>query len=185
MGNSRRNETRTGSVLPAAINQHYMLTFILPGKNKAFFCPHTPRIVRLIAFSVIYQDSWITTIQRYGLRVLIAMIFILGFCRVIYVVILLAQVLSDPNRRRQYDLSGGDDETQNADFEPMNMEEIGNVGRVLGALVGKLGVPIPTSIAQSSLSEAAELCQNRGLTEDNPRLLPMKFGVEYKVCFRS
>lgn len=91
------------------------------------------------------------------------------------------QVLSDPNRRRQYDLSGGDEDTKHADFEPMNMEEIGNVGRVLGALVGKLGVPIPTSIAQSSLSEAAELCQNRGLTENNPKLLPIKFGVEYKV----
>lgn len=52
---------------------------------------------------------------------------------------------------------------------------------MVGALIGKLGVPIPTSIAQSSLSEAYELCQNSGLTETNPRLLPMKFGLEYKV----
>lgn len=53
--------------------------------------------------------------------------------------------------------------------------------RVVGALIGKLGVPIPTSIAQSSLSEAYELCQDRGLRADNPKLLPLKLGVEYKV----
>lgn len=52
---------------------------------------------------------------------------------------------------------------------------------MVGALIGKLGVPIQTSIAQSSLSEAYELCQNSGLNEDNPRLLPMDYGVEYKV----
>ncbi len=51
----------------------------------------------------------------------------------------------------------------------------------MGALIGKLGVPIQTSIAQSSLSEAYELCQNSGLNESNPRLLPMEYGVEYKV----
>jgi len=55
------------------------------------------------------------------------------------------------------------------------------VARISGALIGKLGVPIQTSIAQSSLSEAYELCQNSGLNESNPRLLPMEYGVEYKV----
>eukprot|EP00752_Nemacystus_decipiens_P007263 g6501.t1 len=63
-------------------------------------------------------------------------------------------VLSDPNRRRQYDLSGGDEEAKSADYTPMDMEGIGSMGRVVGALIGKLGVPIQTSIAQSSLSEA-------------------------------
>ncbi|CAM9165558.1 unnamed protein product [Ectocarpus sp. 6 AP-2014] len=89
-------------------------------------------------------------------------------------------VLSDPNRRRQYDLSGGDEEAKGADYTPMDMEGIGSMGRVVGALIGKLGVPIQTSIAQSSLSEAYELCQNSGLNERNPRLLPMECGVEYK-----
>lgn len=37
------------------------------------------------------------------------------------------QVLSDPNRRRQYDLSGGDEEAKAADFTPMDMEGIGNM----------------------------------------------------------
>ncbi|CAM9853071.1 unnamed protein product [Pylaiella littoralis] len=89
-------------------------------------------------------------------------------------------VLSDPNRRRQYDLSGGDEEAKGADYTPMDMEGIGSMGRVVGALIGKLGVPIQTSIAQSSLSEAYELCQNSGLSKSNPKLLPMEFGVEYK-----
>eukprot|EP00903_Cladosiphon_okamuranus_P008939 g8555.t1 len=89
-------------------------------------------------------------------------------------------VLSDPNRRRQYDLSGGDEEAKSADFMPMDMEGIGNMQRMVGALIGKLGVPIQTSIAQSSLAEAYDLCQNSGLSASNPRLLPMEFGVEYK-----
>ncbi|CAM9871074.1 unnamed protein product, partial [Ascophyllum nodosum] len=89
-------------------------------------------------------------------------------------------VLSDPNRRRQYDLSGGDDEAKGADYPPMDMEGIGSMGRVVGALIGKLGVPIQTSIVQSSLSEAYDICQNTGLTKDNPKLVPMNYGREYK-----
>lgn len=38
------------------------------------------------------------------------------------------QVLSDPNRRRQYDLSGGDEEAKGADYTPMDMEGIGSMG---------------------------------------------------------
>lgn len=38
------------------------------------------------------------------------------------------QVLSDPNRRRQYDLSGGDEEAKGADYQPMDMEGIGSMG---------------------------------------------------------
>ena len=38
------------------------------------------------------------------------------------------KVLSDPNRRRQYDLSGGDDEAKGADYQPMDMEGIGSMG---------------------------------------------------------
>ncbi|CAN0339652.1 unnamed protein product, partial [Hapterophycus canaliculatus] len=37
-------------------------------------------------------------------------------------------VLSDPNRRRQYDLSGGDEEAKGADYTPMDMEGIGSMG---------------------------------------------------------
>ncbi|CAM9582401.1 unnamed protein product [Discosporangium mesarthrocarpum] len=88
-------------------------------------------------------------------------------------------VLSDPNKRRQYDLRGGEDLMQN-DYAPMDVEGIGGMGRMMGALIGKLGVPIQTSIAQSSLTEAYDIIQHSGLKEDNPRLLPMRFGVEYK-----
>lgn len=53
--------------------------------------------------------------------------------------------------------------------------------RVVGALIGKLGVPIQTSIVQSSLSDAYDICQNTGLTSDNPRVLPLIYSQEYKV----
>ena len=55
-------------------------------------------------------------------------------CRVIPCVILClaslrrVKVLSDPNRRRQYDLSGGDEEAKGADYTPMDMEGIGSMG---------------------------------------------------------
>lgn len=38
------------------------------------------------------------------------------------------KVLSDPNRRRQYDLSGGDEEAKSADYQPVDMEGIGSMG---------------------------------------------------------
>lgn len=53
-------------------------------------------------------------------------------------------VLSDPNKRRQYDLAGPS--TTMLDFEGVDIAEIGTAGRVFGALFTKLGVPIPTAI---------------------------------------
>lgn len=53
-------------------------------------------------------------------------------------------VLSDPNKRRQYDLTGPS--TTMLDFEGVDIAEIGTAGRVFGALFTKLGVPIPTAI---------------------------------------
>lgn len=45
------------------------------------------------------------------------------------------KVLSDPNRRRQYDLSGGDEEAKSADYQPVDMEGIGSMGWVWVAYV--------------------------------------------------
>lgn len=71
-------------------------------------------------------------------------------------------VLSDPNKRRQYDVSGPS--SSQLDFEGFDVSELGGVGkcfsflskgcvirfislgRVFGALFNKLGVPIPTQI---------------------------------------
>lgn len=54
-------------------------------------------------------------------------------------------VLSDPNKRRQYDISGPSGAL--VDFETIDVEQMGGVGRVFGALFSKLGVPIPTQIS--------------------------------------
>uniref|UniRef100_A0A0M3JMU6 J domain-containing protein n=1 Tax=Anisakis simplex TaxID=6269 RepID=A0A0M3JMU6_ANISI len=79
-------------------------------------------------------------------------------------------VLSDPNKRRQYDLSGPSGAI--VDFEGFDLSEMGGVvtthprqtsspnsGRVFGALFSKLGVPIPTQITPKVLAQARSLCE--------------------------
>lgn len=89
-------------------------------------------------------------------------------------------VLSDPNKRRQYDLSLADGSAAGAERETVDLANLGQVGRVFGAFAGKLGIPIPTSIGQDTLVKAYEICQETGLREENPHLLPMRLGVEYR-----
>ncbi|KAJ1372887.1 hypothetical protein KIN20_035180 [Parelaphostrongylus tenuis] len=66
-------------------------------------------------------------------------------------------VLSDPNKRRQYDVSGPS--SSQLDFEGFDVSELGGVGRVFGALFNKLGVPIPTQIGPKVLAQARQLCE--------------------------
>jgi len=88
-------------------------------------------------------------------------------------------VLSDPNKRRQYDLSFGSTDIANQ-IESVDMASVGQIGRVFGALAGKMGIPIPTSISQETLTKAQEICQTPPfLTENNPNLLPLRLGVSY------
>ncbi|CAM9442827.1 unnamed protein product [Chrysoparadoxa australica] len=89
-------------------------------------------------------------------------------------------LLSDPNKRRQYDLSGGEAGALGSEYESVDMENVTVSGRVFGAMLGKLGIPLPTSIAQSTLTAAQEICQQGGLNDQNPSLMPLRFGVEYK-----
>ncbi|CAI2348743.1 unnamed protein product [Caenorhabditis sp. 36 PRJEB53466] len=65
-------------------------------------------------------------------------------------------VLSDPNKRRQYDVSGPSE--NQLDFEGFDVSEMGGVGRVFGALFTKLGVPIPTQIVPKVLAQARQIC---------------------------
>ena len=51
-------------------------------------------------------------------------------------------VLSDPNKKRQYDLHG--EEGSVAELGSVNVEDLGTVGRLFGALVSKAGIPVPT-----------------------------------------
>jgi len=86
-------------------------------------------------------------------------------------------VLSDPNRRRQYDVSGSD-ETQGG-LESVDMESLGNMGRMFGAVISKLGIPIPTQISQSTLARAFELCKSRDGQPRSEGVWQMEYGVEY------
>uniref|UniRef100_A0A0K0F6Y6 DnaJ homolog subfamily B member 9 (inferred by orthology to a human protein) n=1 Tax=Strongyloides venezuelensis TaxID=75913 RepID=A0A0K0F6Y6_STRVS len=66
-------------------------------------------------------------------------------------------ILSDPNRRRQYDISGPSETA--LDFDGVDLSnDIGAVGRVFGALFSKLGVPIPTVVPAKILGQAKEIC---------------------------
>jgi len=68
-------------------------------------------------------------------------------------------VLSDPNKRRQYDLHG--EEGSISELSSINVEEMGTVGRLFGALISKAGIPVPTEITQKVLSAAQYIGQGQ------------------------
>ncbi len=68
-------------------------------------------------------------------------------------------VLSDPNKKRQYDLHG--EEGSVAELGSVNVEDLGTVGRLFGALVSKAGIPVPTEITQKVLTAAQHIGQGR------------------------
>jgi len=70
-------------------------------------------------------------------------------------------ILSDPNKKRQYDLHGEDGSI--ADVGSVNVEELGTMGRLFGALVTKAGIPLPTEITQKVLTAAQHL--SKGATQ--------------------
>ena len=56
---------------------------------------------------------------------------------------------------RQYDLHG--EEGSVAELGSVNVEDIGTVGRLFGALVSKAGIPVPTEISQKVLTAAMHI----------------------------
>ena len=64
-------------------------------------------------------------------------------------------VLSDPTKKHRYDC--GMDSTDN--FDGINVDEIGSVGRLFGAMFSKLGVPLPTQISPNVLGTARQICR--------------------------
>ena len=69
-------------------------------------------------------------------------------------------VLSDPNRRRQYDLHGsttGDTASETHAFESVDVKSQSWATRFLLAQVSKIGIPVPTTVAADVLSTACEL----------------------------
>jgi DnaJ-domain-containing protein 1 len=66
-------------------------------------------------------------------------------------------VLSDPNKRRQYDLSGPSISLN--DFEGVNMNEIGGPERFVSALFSRMGLlTLATTITPKVLAEAKDIC---------------------------
>ena len=70
-------------------------------------------------------------------------------------------ILSDPNKKRQYDLHGEDGSI--AEMGSVNVSELGTMARLFGALVSKAGIPLPTEITQKVLTAAQHL--SKGVTE--------------------
>ena len=64
-------------------------------------------------------------------------------------------MLSDPNKKRQYDLHG--EEGSVAELGSINVEDLGTVGRLFGALISKAGIPVPTEITQKVLTAAQHI----------------------------
>ena len=71
------------------------------------------------------------------------------------------QTLSDPNKRRQYDLSGAIEEGE--EYDGLDVQSLGGIGRVFGAMISRFGVPLQTTICQDTLKSAQEICSNGGL----------------------
>lgn len=82
-------------------------------------------------------------------------------------------VLSDPNKRRQYDVSGPSMAMN--DFEGLDISELGGVGRFFGAMFTKLGIPIPTQIGPKVLAQARELCH--GNSPPDAKMIKLEQGI--------
>jgi hypothetical protein len=100
-------------------------------------------------------------------------------------------ILSDPNKRRQYDLSGGfnsNSATSAEDTEGVDVSALGGLGRVFGAVVSRLGgFPIPTQISAEVIDSAKAICANGGIEGGGPPVDPRVsdlvwgWGVDAKV----
>lgn len=64
-------------------------------------------------------------------------------------------ILSDPNKKRQYDLHGEGEGM--GELSTINVEDLGTVGRLFGALISKAGIPVPTEITQKVLTAAQHI----------------------------
>ncbi|XP_063718783.1 uncharacterized protein LOC134845673 [Symsagittifera roscoffensis] len=82
-------------------------------------------------------------------------------------------VLSDPTKKHRYDC--GMDSTDN--FDGINVDEIGSVGRLFGAMFSKLGVPLPTQISPNVLGTARQICRK----ESDARVQEVVLGQTYKA----
>ncbi|ETV90652.1 hypothetical protein H310_14609 [Aphanomyces invadans] len=92
-------------------------------------------------------------------------------------------VLSDPNQRRFYDLSckdgSGGSVASLHSMQPIDVNEMNGLGRMLGALCSKMGIPLPTQISQNVLMAARDL--QTGMGGSNVKDLPVGIEMAGKV----
>ena len=84
-------------------------------------------------------------------------------------------ILSDPTKKHQYDCG-----LDTGDLDGINIEEIGGVGRLFGAMFSKLGVPLPTQISPRVLSVARQICNNNVDPSTKVAVRDAVFGQVYK-----
>jgi curved DNA-binding protein CbpA len=98
-------------------------------------------------------------------------------------------ILSDTNKRRQYDLAGGFPVSSGTagDGESVDVSALGGFGRVFGAVVSRFGFPIPTQLPGEVIESAKAICANGGIegggAPADPRVtdLVWGWGVDAKV----
>ena len=89
-------------------------------------------------------------------------------------------ILSDPNKKRQYDLHGDDGDSL-PEFSTINVEDLGTMGRLFGALISKAGIPVPTDIDRKVLAAAEHI--SRGETNIPGFPVPEPTVLQYgQVC---
>eukprot|EP00164_Ancoracysta_twista_P001016 GFYU01001326.1.p1 GENE.GFYU01001326.1~~GFYU01001326.1.p1 ORF type:complete len:383 (-),score=128.11 GFYU01001326.1:237-1385(-) len=76
-------------------------------------------------------------------------------------------VLSDPVRRKQYDVSGPDG-LETDDMGPVDMKDLGFKSSLVAAMLSKVGVQIPTMIDQAILDQ---------IKDSNPEITPLVPGI--------
>mmetsp|Transcript_24895 Transcript_24895/g.25115 ORF Transcript_24895/g.25115 Transcript_24895/m.25115 type:complete len:514 (+) Transcript_24895:100-1641(+) len=101
-------------------------------------------------------------------------------------------ILSNPSSRKHYDETGEmvQPKNDNRVEQPpgsMDVSNLGGIGRVFGAVISRIGIPIQTQISQEVLNSAQEICRNGGLqggaSPSDPRLTDFfwGWGIESKV----
>jgi hypothetical protein len=78
------------------------------------------------------------------------------------------QVLSDPNKRIQYDREGVIHEGE--EYSGLDVQNLGGIGRVFGAMISRFGVPLPTQVSHETLQTAAHICRSAVLCSDQLQL---------------
>lgn len=94
-------------------------------------------------------------------------------------------VLSDVNKRRQYD-QGGVTAVTAAESENIDMTSLNGLGRVFGAVIARLGVPVPTQVSAEFLEVGSAICRSgtlegSGTPELSARVNELVWGFPFEA----